>query len=168
MSELSFDVMQLCCEIFLPAVYALIQRVVARNRVIVIAWGRWIQKTLHVPRSICVFLEEEPGMYDDTIDDYFPVICILFFIDLLSSLAIPFGVDFRNPIIIGLVIINPCCVGFALWLGLLRAKWRLMEQLDLERAATRYFEHQRVARMGASSQGRVLPSKTKEGHVLLV
>ncbi|CAI6100032.1 unnamed protein product [Clonostachys chloroleuca] len=162
MSELSFDVMQLCCEIFLPAVYALIQRVVARNRVIVIAWGRWIQKTLHVPRSICVFLEEEPGMYDDTIDDYFPVIY------LLSSLAIPFGVDFRNPIIIGLVIINPCCVGFALWLGLLRAKWRLMEQLDLERAATRYFEHQRVARMGASSQGRVLPSKTKEGHVLLV
>ncbi|CAH0000926.1 unnamed protein product [Clonostachys byssicola] len=164
MSEIEFGVIQLCCEIFLP----LIQLIVARNRGTIIAWGRWIQKTLHVPRPICVFLEEDPGMYDDTIDEYSPVLCILFFIDLLSSLAIPLGVDFRNPYIIGLIIINPFCVGFAVWLGLLRAKWRLMEQLDLERAATRYFEHQRVARMGASSQESAMPSKTKDGYVLLV
>ncbi|CAH0047870.1 unnamed protein product [Clonostachys solani] len=167
MSELGVDVIRLCCEISLPAVYTMIQHVVAVNRGTIIAWGRWTQKTLHVPRFICVFLEEDPGMYDDTIDAYFPILCISFSIDFLSCLAIPFGVDFRNPISIGLFIVNPCCVGFAVWLGLLYAKWRLMEQLDLESAAMRYFEYQRVTRMRASSQGRAPPSKTKDGHALL-
>ncbi|VUC34428.1 unnamed protein product [Clonostachys rosea] len=168
MSEFDAEVVRFCCEISLSAVYTLIQHSVALNRVAIIAWGRWIQKALHVPRPICVFLDEDPGMYDEAIDEYFPTLCISFSIAFLSSLAIPLGVDFRDPVITALVIVNPCCLGFAVRLGFLYAKWRLIEQLDLESAAMRYFERQQIARMGVSFQGRVPQSKTKEAHYLLV
>ena len=129
-----------------------IDRQIVERRDLIIRWGRRAQNTLHVPRSLRVFVDTDPGMLDEKIRfAAWMAFGIGLGINIGGVLFIlaPAG-KLRNMVWVGLMVICPVCMTLVVWLNLALSR----RSLERTSASCEKIPPQQVHRSLAESMWR--------------
>jgi hypothetical protein len=114
-----------CFRTSLTVYLVVIEYQIVQRRDVLITHGRKVQNMLHLPKGMCVFSEEDPGMPDDDIRVSAMSLSISFTLAILAILLVACTkatVVFWDPWILGFVVVNPICVTVTVWLLLALSK----------------------------------------------
>ncbi|CAJ2501672.1 Uu.00g045250.m01.CDS01 [Anthostomella pinea] len=101
--------------------FIVIEGLIVERRDPVIRCGRRLQHLLHLPKAMCVFADEDPGMSDDTIRMSAVALSLSFTVAIMTVLVVAVfrgSFVFWDPWILGLAVASPICVIATVWLVL--------------------------------------------------
>jgi hypothetical protein len=117
-------IVQIICRGFFSLYVFMVEyHVIQKRRHTIIARGRQFQEKLRLPQCIRPFSDQDPGMLDS---DMRRAATVFGFSWLFSTIGLWVGIPIKgtilDPIVIGLVFVNPICMICIVWLDLVLAK----------------------------------------------
>ncbi|KAI0809332.1 hypothetical protein GGR55DRAFT_170227 [Xylaria sp. FL0064] len=121
---LGYLLFQVIARSFASAMVIFADQLIVQRRGLIVRIGRRFQTIFHLPQCLCAFTAHDPGISKRSLRNSCFLIMFSLTISSLMALAICFGGAgvLRNPLVIGLSIINPIVCSLTVWIVLVITK----------------------------------------------